>query len=76
MPEVDVTLPSIRHIHQIIRHQRDYDTNPVEVKLVTGDVIIGNLKWIDQHCICMDGAQAGQSHPFLIWHHAIAYIKS
>ncbi|AFY74504.1 hypothetical protein Syn7502_02533 [Synechococcus sp. PCC 7502] len=78
MPELDITLPSIRHVHQIIRSQQKSPdgSQTVEVKLLTGDVIVGTLKWIDQQCICVDGAQAGRSHNMLIWQHAIAYIKS
>jgi host factor-I protein len=77
MTELDITLPSIRHVHQILRDQQNSDNSAtVEVKLITGDVITGTLKWIDQNCIGIDGAQAGKSHPMLIWHHAIAYIKS
>jgi host factor-I protein len=75
MIELDITLPSIRHIHQLIRSEKlgeDSKPQSVEVKLISGDVITGTLKWIDVHCICVDVS----SHTLLVWHHAIAYIKS
>jgi len=79
MSELDITLPSTRHVHQLIRNVQNTDSpKTVEVKLVTGDVITGIVKWIDAHCICVDLQQQGQSKTstMLIWHHAIAYIKS
>jgi host factor-I protein len=76
MIELDITLPSIRHIHQLIRAEKveEDSSKPqsVEVKLITGDVITGTLKWIDVHCICVSVS----SNTLLVWHHAIAYIKS
>ncbi len=87
MTELDITLPSIRHIHHLIRDRKNSD-NPqvnlqnVEVKLLTGDVIVGNVKWIDVHCICVEGRQtlgdspSDKNQEMLIWHHAIAFIKS
>jgi host factor-I protein len=77
MTELDITLPSIRHVHRLIQDQYGTDSpQSVEIKLVTGDMITGTVKWIDVHCICVDGAQSGNPHTMLIWHHAIAYIKS
>ncbi len=82
MIDLDITLPSIRHIHSLIRDQQTSEhPRTVEVKLLTGDVITGTVKWIDIHCMCMDGAnvdggEKGKSHVMLIWHHAIAFIRS
>jgi len=87
MTDLDITLPSIRHIHHLIRDRKNSD-NPqvnlqnVEIKLLTGDVIVGNVKWIDIHCICVEGRQvigdkpSDKNQEMLIWHHAIAFIKS
>lgn len=86
MTELDITLPSIRHIHHLIRDRKNLD-NPqvnlqnVEIKLLTGDVIVGSVKWIDIHCICVEGQTLGgkpldKNREVLIWHHAIAFIKS
>ena len=84
MTELDITLPSTRHVHQLIRSVKNTDSpQTVELKLVTGDVINGVVKWIDAYCICVDGIQIGseqgqvaKASTMLIWHHAIAYIKS
>jgi host factor-I protein len=75
MNEINITLPSIRHIHALISN-REAPNKEVEIKLMSGDDIKGKLKWVDNHCICVEGAQSGNSHTMLIWHHAIAYIKS
>jgi host factor-I protein len=77
MIELDITLPSIRHIHKLMRDPQDPEAadREVEVKLVTGDDIRGFVKWIDNHCICVE-TRAGTHHTLLVWHQAIAYIKS
>jgi len=78
MNELNITLPSIRHIHALIRdpHHPDAPKPEVEIKLISGEDIKCKVKWVDNHCICVEGAQSGKSHTMLIWHHAIAYIKS
>jgi sRNA-binding regulator protein Hfq len=95
MTELDITLPSIRHIHHLIRDRKNSDSSSpnfqanlqnVEVKLITGDLIVGSVKWIDIHCICVEGKltlgdkpsdkNSDKNQEMLIWHHAIAFIKS
>jgi host factor-I protein len=49
-----------------IRHKQ-----PVEIKLITGEVLVGLLNWIDANCLNLKSE--GQS--FLIWFPALAYIK-
>lgn len=72
MSEINTTIPSIRRIHGMIKEQKD-----VEIKLLTGDEIRGKVKWIDNNCICIDGAQADKpSATMVIWQSAIAFIKT
>lgn len=65
--EMDTGLPSVRQIQSLIRDKRN-----VEVKLMTGDIITGQMVWQDVTCCCLatsDGAR------FQIWYHAIAFLK-
>lgn len=67
MAELDTGLPNIRQIQGLIR-----DGKEVEIKLVTQDVLIGQLRWQDQECLCLvthDGLST------LVWRNAIAYLK-
>ncbi len=67
MAEFETGLPSVRQIQGFIK-----EGNEVELKLLTGDVLIGQLRWQDQQCICLipdDGL------PMIVWRQAIAYIK-
>ncbi|NJK35106.1 MAG: hypothetical protein HC919_09210 [Oscillatoriales cyanobacterium SM2_2_1] len=63
---LNATLPSVRHVHALIRTQA-----PVEVKLVTGDQLRGRLLWIDDHCVCVE--ESGSK--VVLWKQAIAYIR-
>ena len=53
--EMNTGLPSIRQLQTLIR-----DGQAVEVKLSTGDVLTGKLRWQDTDCLCVvdDQAQA------------------
>jgi host factor-I protein len=67
MAEFDTGLPSVRQIQYLIKEGKE-----VEVKLLTQDLMVGQLLWQDSDCICLithDGART------LIWRNAIAYIK-
>ncbi len=67
MAELDTGIPSVRQIQGLIK-----DGKEVEVKLITQDVLIGQLVWQDTDCICLtthDGLRT------IIWRHAIAYMK-
>jgi host factor-I protein len=63
--EVDVTLPSTRNLHSMIRSQTQ-----VEIKLRTGETMQGRIGWIDPDCLCLEG-----SHTIIIWQRAIAFIQ-
>ena len=66
---VDMTTgqPSIRQIQTLIR-----DEQRVEVKVSTGDVLTGKLRWQDSDCICIvdDSSQAA-----ILWRSALVYLK-
>lgn len=65
--EFEAGLPSTRQIQNLIRAKQS-----VEVKLVTGDTLQGQIRWQDPNCISLstDGATVQ------VWSHAIAYVKS
>ncbi|MDX1977056.1 MAG: hypothetical protein SFT94_05225, partial [Pseudanabaenaceae cyanobacterium bins.68] len=66
-PELNVTLPSIRRLHGMIRYQER-----VLVKLLTGDQVPGKLRWIDFDCL---GFEPDLGEPMIIWQQAIAFIQ-
>jgi host factor-I protein len=65
--ELETGLPSVRQIQSLIR-----DTQEVELKLVTGDLLAGKLRWQDQHCLCLVDQY---DQPTLVWRQAIVYLK-
>ena len=65
--EFDTGLPSARQVQIMIR-----DRQSVEIKLVTGDTLTGQLQWQDHHALCVGGN--GQNT--LLMRGAIAYIKA
>ncbi|MEH1832875.1 MAG: RNA chaperone Hfq [Nostoc sp.] len=67
LTEFDTSLPSIRQVQNLIKQ-----TKPVELKLLTGDVITGRVLWQDPHCICIADQNSQQT---IVWKQAIAYIK-
>ncbi len=67
MSEFETGLPSIRLIQSYIK-----DKEQVEIKLMTGDLLVGRIFWQDNGCICLLDASEKQ---ILIWRSAIAYIK-
>ncbi len=67
MAEFETGLPSVRQIQGFIREGKE-----VELKLVTGDLLIGQLGWQDQDCVCLNTLEGV---PMIIWRHAIAYMK-
>ena len=67
LTEFDTTLPSIRQVQNLIKQ-----TTPVELKLLTSDVLIGRILWQDPQCICIADENSQQT---TIWKQAIAYIK-
>lgn len=67
LTEFDTTLPSIRQVQNLIKQ-----TTPVELKLLTSDVLTGKVLWQDPQCICIADENSQQT---TIWKQAIAYIK-
>lgn len=65
--EFDTALPSIKQVQTLIK-----DATVVELKLVTGDLLVGKLGWQDQNCICVIDEN---NQPTTAWRHAIAYLK-
>ncbi|MEO0406778.1 MAG: RNA-binding protein hfq [Cyanobacteria bacterium P01_A01_bin.135] len=65
--EFDTGLPSVRQIQQFIR-----DGQEVELKLMTGDILAGTIRWQDVNCVCLIDAY---DQPTLIRHQAIAFVK-
>ncbi|MBD1876278.1 RNA-binding protein hfq [Nodosilinea sp. FACHB-131] len=60
-------LPSVRQVQNLIR-----DHAPIEVKLITGDVITGRVVWQDPQCICI---QTEDQSKHQIWKQAIGFLK-
>ncbi|MEH2288827.1 Hfq-related RNA-binding protein [Nostoc sp.] len=67
LTEFDTTLPSIKQVQNLIKQ-----TTPVELKLLTGDVLTGKVLWQDPQCICIVDENTQQT---IVWKQAIAYIK-
>lgn len=65
--EFDPALPSIRQIQTIIKQ-----ANTVELKLLSGDLLIGKIGWQDQNCLSLIDAN---HQTIIVWRHAIAYLK-
>ncbi|MGB3138179.1 MAG: RNA-binding protein hfq [Nodosilinea sp.] len=59
--------PSVRQVQNLIR-----DKAFVEVKLITGDVITGQVLWQDPQCICLE-TEDQRKHQ--IWKQAIGFLK-
>jgi host factor-I protein len=65
--ELDTGLPSVRQVQQLIK-----DGSEVEIKVVTGDLINGKVRWQDPHCICvMDHYE----QPTIVWRHSLVFMK-
>ncbi|PSB20337.1 RNA-binding protein hfq [Phormidesmis priestleyi ULC007] len=65
--ELDTGLPSVRQIQTVIREEKE-----VEMKLVTGDLLTGKVRWQDHHCICVLDQY---DQPVIVWRQAIVYVK-
>jgi host factor-I protein len=64
--EFEAGLPSTRQVQNLIRSKQT-----VEVKLTTGDIIQGQIRWQDPNCISLEA----EGTSIQVWSHAIAYIK-
>ncbi|MCU0516622.1 MAG: RNA chaperone Hfq [Oscillatoria sp. Prado101] len=67
MADFDTTLPSIRQIQNIIK-----DKKQVQVKLLTGELLAGQVLWQDKECLCL---VEGSGQQTFVWRQAIAYVK-
>jgi host factor-I protein len=67
LTEFDTSLPSIRQVQNLIK-----DKDAVEVKLTTGDVIIGKILWQDLQCMMLT---LDNGEKITVWKQAIAYLK-
>ncbi len=65
--ELETGLPSVRQLQDLIK-----DNNEVEVKLITNDLLVGKLRWQDNHCLCL---QDHYDQPTIIWKQAIVFLK-
>ncbi|MCX7595277.1 MAG: RNA chaperone Hfq [Fischerella sp.] len=66
--EFDTSLPSTRQLQSLIKQAK-----PIELKLLTGDILTGKVMWQDQYSMCLLDESSQQT---IIWKQAIAYIKS
>ncbi len=67
MPELDINQPSTRQIQQLIKEK-----SKLELKLMTGDLLSGELFWQDADYFCLTD-QSGQK--IIISKLAVAYLK-
>lgn len=65
--ELDSGLPSTRQIQTIIREEKE-----VEMKLSTGDLLTGKVRWQDPHCICI---MDHYDQPTIVWRQSIVFVK-
>lgn len=65
--ELDTGLPSTRQIQTIIREETE-----IEMKLVTGDLLSGKVRWQDPHCICI---LDHYNQPTIVWRQSIVFVK-
>jgi host factor-I protein len=65
--ELETGLPSVRQIQGLIREGKE-----VEMKLVTGDLLAGKVRWQDQECVCLLDQY---DQPTIVWRQAIVYLK-
>lgn len=67
MAEFETSLPSVRQVQTYIKEKPQ-----VEIKVVTGDVLTGQVFWQDPDCICLTNAEKVNT---IIWRHSIVYLK-
>ena len=65
--DLDTGLPSTRQIQTIIREEKE-----VEMKLSTGDLLAGKVRWQDPHCICI---MDHYDQPTIVWRQSIVFVK-
>ncbi len=65
--EFDTALPSIRQVQTLIK-----EAKTVQLKVMTGDLLIGKIGWQDQNCLCLIDEKNQQ---LIVWRQAIAYLQ-
>jgi host factor-I protein len=65
--EFNTALPSVRQVQTLIK-----DSTEVEIKLSTNDLLVGKLRWQDEHCVCLVDHY---DQPTIIWKQAIVFLK-
>lgn len=65
--ELETGLPSIRQIQSLIK-----DGTEVELKLVTGDLLAGKIRWQDANCMAIIDQY---DQPTIVWRQAMVYLK-
>ena len=65
--DLETGLPSVRQVQTLIK-----EGNEVELKLVTGDLLAGKVRWQDAHCICL---LDHYDQPTIVWRQAIVFMK-
>jgi host factor-I protein len=66
-PELDTGLPSIRQIQTLIK-----DNAEVELKVITGDLLAGKIRWQDNYCLALLDQY---DQITIIWRTALVYLK-
>ncbi|HAN46463.1 MAG TPA: hypothetical protein DCQ32_07920 [Cyanobacteria bacterium UBA8156] len=65
-PELNITLPSVRALHRLVREQQS-----VRLTLKTGDTLTGQVRWLDPECLCLEN----EATVTVIWQRAIACLQ-
>ncbi|MBD2020138.1 RNA-binding protein hfq [Leptolyngbya sp. FACHB-36] len=65
--ELETGLPSTRLIQTLIREEKE-----VELKLTTGDLVAGKIRWQDANCVSLVDHYDQQT---IVWRQAIVYLK-
>ncbi|MEO0971384.1 MAG: RNA chaperone Hfq [Cyanobacteria bacterium J06639_18] len=67
LTELDTSLPSVKQLQNSIK-----EAKPVELKLVTGDLLAGKILWQDQYCVFLASENTQKT---MIWKQSIVYMK-
>jgi host factor-I protein len=67
--ELNVTTPSIRKLHSLIRGNAQ-----VQLKLRTGELVKGRICWIDPECLCLEKSE--ENEQMIVWFKAITFVQN
>lgn len=65
--DLDTGLPSVRLIQTLIREKKE-----VELKLITDDLIVGQINWQDPDCVCIVDHF---DQTTVVWRQSIVFLK-